>query len=520
MHKQSGMLYIKDIDRQDWTSAFDGATLTQILRRGDKWPRPPLALELTDAQVELPRSLAEFPGFDIGLHERPRYGYSDVWQHIVTPRALRAEASQASLLPQSSSTILGDSPVAYLNSPHMHLAFPVPSTFALGASSSRSFASHPTFTSRAGEHFFRPPVVPFSFMQAPFVFQARLGAPPSAQPLSRTQPWAPGAGNVFTSLPLTGASASTTMSASHPAGFVYSQPTPRLLPPPVGPGAQTTPNQVTRDSMSSGQHSDTFTSWSHPASATGQSPWTESTEVIVDESLLAFGGPSSQGPSTALPPLIDTQIFALMQFEGSPLLHIRALHTALEGMSYLLEDRLPTAERPSQHDLSTAEYLQIAAEIPPDRIIVQNLEEFQRLVTATLTDLYPMFARYAAPRNITVERLLEISHLVVRDPTHILSREPPAPQPPVPSGLLTSAHPLPQPAEVYKTLQLIASKFVEASASTKSPPADTSAAGARAPSTGALNSPGSQLPPTSEPTDSCIQAPPSASATTSGAARP
>ena len=36
MHKQSGMLYILDLDRQDWTSAFDGATLTQDLKRGDQ----------------------------------------------------------------------------------------------------------------------------------------------------------------------------------------------------------------------------------------------------------------------------------------------------------------------------------------------------------------------------------------------------------------------------------------------------------------------------------------------------
>ena len=95
-----------------------------------------------------------------------------------------------------------------------------------------------------------------------------------------------------------------------------------------------------------------------------------------------------------------------MQFEGPPLLYTRALHAALEEISYLLKERLPTAERPGQHDLSTASYIQIAAEIPPDRIIVLNLEKFQRLVSATLTDFYLMFARYVAPRNITVERLL------------------------------------------------------------------------------------------------------------------
>ena len=79
-------------------------------------------------------------------------------------------------------------------------------------------------------------------------------------------------------------------------------------------------------------------------------------------------------------------------------------------MGYLLEERLPPAERPGKHNLSTAAYLQIAAEIPFDRIIVFNLEEFKRLVSVTLIDLYPMFARYAAARNITAERLIEISH--------------------------------------------------------------------------------------------------------------
>ena len=131
-----------------------------------------------------------------------------------------------------------------------------------------------------------------------------------------------------------------------------------------------------------------------------------------------------------------------------------------------------------------------------------------------------MYARYATPRNITVERLLEILHLVVRDPTHILSREPPAPQPPAPSSLLASAHSLPQPAEVFKTLQFTASKFAEVSSSTKPTPADTSVAGARVPLTVAPNAPGTKLPPTSASTASGAQAQLSAAATKSGTARP
>ena len=68
------------LDRQDYTSAFDEATFTQVFRRGDQWPCHPQALELTDAQMKLPLSLTEFPEFDQGLHERPRNRYSDVLQ--------------------------------------------------------------------------------------------------------------------------------------------------------------------------------------------------------------------------------------------------------------------------------------------------------------------------------------------------------------------------------------------------------------------------------------------------------
>ena len=56
----------------------------------------------------------------------------------------------------------------------------------------------------------------------------------------------------------------------------------------------------------------------------------------------------------------------------------------------MLKEWLPPAERFGQHDLSTAAYLQIAAEISPDRIIVLNLEKFQRFVSSTLNELYPV----------------------------------------------------------------------------------------------------------------------------------
>ena len=36
MFKPSGMLYLLDFERQEWISAFDNATFTQVLQRGDQ----------------------------------------------------------------------------------------------------------------------------------------------------------------------------------------------------------------------------------------------------------------------------------------------------------------------------------------------------------------------------------------------------------------------------------------------------------------------------------------------------
>ena len=96
-----------------------------------------------------------------------------------------------------------------------------------------------------------------------------------------------------------------------------------------------------------------------------------------------------------------------MQFESPFVIHRIALHEALEGICYFFEKRLLPSERASQPDLSAAAYLQIAVGIFPNCIIVLNLEKFLGLVYATLIDLYPMFALYAPPRNITSSNFLK-----------------------------------------------------------------------------------------------------------------
>ncbi len=129
--------------------------------------------------------------------------------------------------------------------------------------------------------------------------------------------------------------------------------------------------------------------------------------------------------------LINLQHYSTTQFEGRPLVHTRALLALIEGMGYDLEEHLAHAERPGQLDLSVVAYLQIVSELPSDRVVVLNLQEFNSLVSKTFAKLYPAVARYTRPRPVSIEDLLELSHHVVRDPFNILSREPPTPPTPV-----------------------------------------------------------------------------------------
>ena len=130
----------------------------------------------------------------------------------------------------------------------------------------------------------------------PSCYKLVLDTAPSATPPGRS-PFSALGGNVYTTLSLASAFASTTLSAPHAASSGFPQPTPGLLPPPVRPEMQTAADRTSQGCMSTGigQHSDVFTSWSHQASATNQCPWTETTEVFVDEGPSVHGGSSAFG---------------------------------------------------------------------------------------------------------------------------------------------------------------------------------------------------------------------------------
>ena len=72
-------------------------------------------------------------------------------------------------------------------------------------------------------------------------------------------------------------------------------------------------------------------------------------------------------------------------------------------MGYSFDKHLLQAEHPDKHDLNTEAYLQIAADIPPESIIVFNLQEFTTLVANAVIEQFPAFASFASRRTIYVK---------------------------------------------------------------------------------------------------------------------
>ena len=180
---------------------------------------------------------------------------------------------------------------------------------------------------------------------------------------------------------------------------------------------QAVPSRLT--STSTDRHSSAFVSISGKESQftsestpfPQQSPWHESEDLPIE---------SSYYPQTITDFLRG---FATSQGEGSPFLHVRQLRTAISRMGFTLDEHLPAAEQPNQRDLSTFAYLQIAVEVPSDRIIVLNLPEFSDLVAEAVKKQYPAFGKSIPYRTISVDKLLNFSKMIVRDPLGILRKE-------------------------------------------------------------------------------------------------
>lgn len=66
--------------------------------------------------------------------------------------------------------------------------------------------------------------------------------------------------------------------------------------------------------------------------------------------------------------------------------------SVLELIKYTLDEDFLSAERPYQRDLSTEAYLQIADDMPPDRIMVFNLQNVSMLIADAVVEKFSEFA--------------------------------------------------------------------------------------------------------------------------------
>ena len=104
------------------------------------------------------------------------------------------------------------------------------------------------------------------------------------------------------------------------------------------------------------------------------------------------------------------------------LLHLRTITSVFSKLGYTLEENLPPVERPGLSDISLFAYLLITEPLPSNNIIVFNLEEFNDLVSKVVFQQLGAFKRFFRPQPISVEELRNAVHMVVRDPTGLVSK--------------------------------------------------------------------------------------------------
>ena len=116
--------------------------------------------------------------------------------------------------------------------------------------------------------------------------------------------------------------------------------------------------------------------------------------------------------------------------------------------------------------------------MPPDRINVLNLQEFSKLVANAVIEQFPAFASFVPMRTFPVEKILQLSRMILRDPGGVLQRNPVGPQKLLPVESLPPAVVFPSAAD---WLQLLASKTSPAPPAASQPSASSAEPAAPAP---------------------------------------
>ena len=104
--------------------------------------------------------------------------------------------------------------------------------------------------------------------------------------------------------------------------------------------------------------------------------------------------------------------------QDAEFLRMRGVERDLRRLGFFLDEQLPDPRQMARCDLSTVVWLQIAEEVG-DRLIVLNLDEFNNLVTRVLAEQYGSLSRVLQLKRISAEKLKEVAHVIVRDPTGV-----------------------------------------------------------------------------------------------------
>ena len=424
MLKRNGTLFALDLQLRDWTTFMDGTTLTEVLEE-EQWPRGAGQRELLDEEVVLPPFFTDFPGAESSAYKWPRYGFQPLWQDFVAARAARR---QILLPPLIQAVNLGESePVPVAPTVQLGAKSPISSLGENAGSASLKVTVSSVWTAA-------PRMAP---VEASSSSGTSAGASTEVQSSTLASVTAPttvlggvsggGSATVVTVPPLPVAQPlSVQTSTTTPTSTIVVE----LLPESVQSTQailKTTPQPPKTSSRgfsySSGCASSPFQSLSESATGTCK-PRLQST-VEIDE-------PMEEEMRPSLPPVeeisgwLDEPLRAFLErFSDHPasdlsVLHTRTMIAVLEQLGYILEERMPPEERLEQRDLSVFGYLQIAERLPSNNIIALDLDEFNQLIDEVVRTQFSMFARSFRSRPISLERLRELAHIIVRDPTGVL----------------------------------------------------------------------------------------------------
>ena len=420
MLKRNGTLFTLDLQRKDWVTFLDRATLDEVLEE-ERWNEPTEQRALRDEEVALPKFFKDFPGGE-DAYKWPNYGLQKPWQDYVAARAKRMKITLPPLRPVPNlSELTAANPgvtavVTSLSESSSGANLKVAVTSNVWTSALRMTTAEQG--SRTEESALCVPVPQTGSTMIP-VNVTSTGVAAASTTLSFSisnliQPRLPSV-LVSTSAPTVSVPTSTLQAGAEPR-----PPTP--MQPDLSSTAMRGPSYSSGRYTAESSESPAIHSWSESAPGSVKHGLSSPFETEpMDEDIRAAVPTEDEVQRMLNEPLrVILEQFTQHPGDDIALLNLRPLTAIFERLGYTLEERLPPVENLNQRDLSVFGYLQIADQLPSTNVIALNLDEFNQLVSDVVREQYGVYARSFRPRHISLQRLQELARIVVRDPTGVL----------------------------------------------------------------------------------------------------